>query len=89
MSAQKTIYTRVPIGWRDSIIDARRDGASEEDVAKTLLWGVVNFAKTRVDQGHALNAKKIRRLQIARWLTSASFIINFLIICGVMMARIF
>jgi len=75
--------------WRDSIIDARREGATEEDVSKTILWGVVNFAKTRVKQGYIKNERKIRRVQWARRLTAVSFALNFLIICIVMVSRFF
>jgi hypothetical protein len=35
--------------WRDSVIENRRDGVTEEDVRKTMLWGLVNQAKTRVE----------------------------------------
>ncbi len=75
--------------WRDSVIEDRREGATEEDVSRTVLWGVINFARDRVKQGHCLNGKKIRRLQWARWLTTTSFVVNFLIICGLMISRFF
>lgn len=75
--------------WRDSVIENRREGATEVDVARTVLWGVINFTKERVHQSLALNEKKIRKLQWARWFTTASFVINFLIICGIMISRFF
>lgn len=75
--------------WRDSIIANRAKHATEEDVAKTVLWGVVSFTEKRVEEGHATNSKKLRWLQWARGLTTLAFIVNFLIIFGVMVNRFF
>jgi hypothetical protein len=75
--------------WRDSVIVHRNNAATEEDVSRTILWGMVSFARERVMQGQLLNGKKIKKLQWARGLTTASFIINFLIICGIMISRFF
>jgi hypothetical protein len=75
--------------WRDSIIESRRENATEEDVAKTILWGIINFTKTRVDTGHAMNNSKIKWLQRSRWLTTASFALNFVIISFLMIIHFF
>lgn len=49
--------------WRDSVIESRRVNASEDDVKKTVLWGIINYTKTRVDKGHATNNSKIKWLR--------------------------
>jgi hypothetical protein len=75
--------------WRDSVIDNRRKDATEEDVAKTILWGAVDFAKIRVAQGHLANNKKLRWLVWARRLITIASVLNFLVISTIVVSRFF
>ena len=75
--------------WRDSVIENRLKDASEEDVARSVLWGVIDFTKNRVRQGYSANQRKLRQLQWSRGLTTVSFVINFLIVVAVMISRFF
>jgi hypothetical protein len=75
--------------WRDSVIEARKEGSTEEDVARTILWGIVDQTKIRVKLGRAKNDEKIERLSWARRFTNASFLINFGIAGLIMFNRFF
>ena len=73
--------------WRDSVIANREENATEEDVARTVLWGIINYTKARVDRGQTMNNSKIKWLQWSRRLTTVSFALNFVIISSVLMIR--
>ena len=75
--------------WRDQQIAAALDGSTEEDVKKTILWGLVNQAKDRVAVGRVRNDSKLKLLNIARQFTTASFVLNLLIITAILITRSF
>jgi hypothetical protein len=75
--------------WRDQQIAAAHEGSTEEDVKKTILWGLVNQAKDRVAVGRVRNDSKLSLLNLARHFTTASFALNFLIITAILLSRSF
>jgi hypothetical protein len=75
--------------WRDEQIAAAREGSTEDDVIKTMLWGLIEQAKIRVTVAYRLNESKLRWLGWARHLTTVSFAINLLIIAAILVSRFF
>lgn len=75
--------------WRDSVISDARPGATEEDVRKTILWGLIEQAKRRVALNRAINESKLRVLENAQKLTTISFVLNMLILAAIFIARFF
>jgi hypothetical protein len=75
--------------WRDQQIAAAREGSTEEDVKNTILWGLVNQAKERVIVGRVRNDSKLSLLNWARHFTTASFVLNLLIIAAILLSRSF
>jgi hypothetical protein len=76
-------------GWRDQQIAAAREDATEEDIQKTILWGLVDQAKGRVAVGRKRNDSKLTLLNWARQFTTASFVLNLLIITAILTNRFF
>jgi membrane protein implicated in regulation of membrane protease activity len=74
--------------WRDQQIAAAKEGALEEDVKKTILWGLIEQAKGRITKGRQLNDSKLTSLGWARGLTTASFAINLLIVVTILVMRL-
>ena len=73
--------------WRDSIINAAEPDATEEIVAKTILWGLIEQTKGRLASGRERNDEKLRTLAWARHMTSASFCINGAIVIKILASR--
>jgi hypothetical protein len=73
--------------WRDSIIDAAAPDATEEIVARTILWGLIEQTKGRLASGRVRNDEKLRTLAWARHLTSVAFCINGAIVVEVLISR--
>ena len=55
--------------WRDKQIAAVAESATEEDVLKTILWGLVDQAKGRIAVGRSHNNSKLKQLEWARRLS--------------------
>jgi len=75
--------------WRDSVIEGRLENATEEDVARTILWAIVTQTRERVSAVRLINERKIDRIEWARRFATASFLINLFIVAAIMVTRFF
>jgi hypothetical protein len=73
--------------WRDEQIAAATPDATEEDVRKTLLWGLIDQARTRVAQIQLLNDKKLNFVANARIFVTISLVVNVVIVLIILGSR--